>query len=89
MRIAALLVLALPLCGCYTRTHITRTVKHPDGSTETYENHSDGYNYNPNFTGHADSNYQIRSNANSNQNFSAEVNPFAAPLSPNGQYSIR
>jgi len=89
MRIAALLVLTLPLCGCYTRTHITRTVKHTDGTTETYENRSDGYNYNPNFTGHADNNYQIRASTNANQNISAEMNPFAVPVSPNGQYTVR
>jgi hypothetical protein len=52
MRIALLIALTLPLTGCYTQTHITRTVKHTDGTTETYENHSTGYNYNPNFTGH-------------------------------------
>ena len=89
MRIALLVALTLSLCGCYTRTHITRTVKRADGSTEIYENRSDGYNYNPNFTGHADSTYQIRTSTNANQTFSAEVNPFAAPLSPNGQYTIR
>lgn len=50
----ALLSAPLVLGGCYTRTHITRTVHHADGSRETYENRSDGYNYNPNFTGHAD-----------------------------------
>lgn len=53
MRIA-LLVLPLALTGCYTRTHITRTVHHTDGTVESYENRSDGYNYNPNFTGHTD-----------------------------------
>lgn len=52
MKRTALLVLPLALGGCYTQTHITRTVKHTDGSTEVYENKSTGYNYNPNFTGH-------------------------------------
>jgi hypothetical protein len=89
MRIALLVALTLPLTGCYTQTNITRTVKHTDGTVETYENRSNGYNYNPNFTGHADSTYQIRTSTNANQNFSAEVNPFAAPISPNGQYTVR
>lgn len=89
MKRTALLVLPLALTGCYTQTNITRTVKHTDGTVETYENKSNGYNYNPNFTGHADSTYQIRTSTNANQTFSAEVNPFAAPLSPNGQYTIR
>ena len=52
MKHTALLVLPLALTGCYTQTNITRTVKHTDGSIETYENRSTGYNYNPNFTGH-------------------------------------
>ena len=89
MRIALLIALTLPLTGCYTQTNITRTVKHTDGTVETYENKSNGYNYNPNFTGHADTNYQIRTNASTNQNISAEVNPFTAPTSPNGQYTVR
>ena len=86
MRIALLVALTLPLTGCYTQTNITRTVKHTDGTVETYENRSNGYNYNPNFTGHADSNYQIRANNSTNQNFSAEFNP---PMSPNAQFTIR
>ena len=86
MRIALLIALTLPLTGCYTQTNITRTVKHTDGTVETYENRSNGYNYNPNFTGHADSNYQIRANNSTNQNFSAEL---PSPFLPNGQYTIR
>lgn len=89
MRIAALLALTLPLCGCYTQTNITRTVKHTDGTVETYENRSNGYNYNPNFTGHWDNNYQIRTSTNANQNFSAEVNPFGAPGATNSQFPVR
>jgi hypothetical protein len=86
MRIIAAIALTLPLTGCYTQTHITRTVKHPDGSVETYENRSNGYNYNPNFTGHMDNNYQIRANSDASQHINATIQP---PMSPNGQYTIR
>lgn len=89
MRIFLCITLALPLAGCYTQTHTVRTVKHTDGSTEIYENHSTGYNYNPNFTGTSDTNHQIRANTSSTQSFSAGVTPFTTPVSPNGQYTIR
>jgi hypothetical protein len=86
MRIIAIIALTLPLTGCYTQTNITRTVRHPDGSVETYENRSNGYNYNPNFTGHMDNNYQIRANSDASQHINATIQP---PMSPNGQYTIR
>jgi len=86
MRMIATILTTAALCGCHTQTHITRTVRHPDGSVETYENRSDGYNYNPNFTGHWDNNYQIRANTNSNQQFSAE---FAPQMGQFGQYNIK
>jgi hypothetical protein len=75
MRIIALIALTLPLTGCYTQTHITRTVHRSDGSTETYENRSNGYNYNPNFTGHWDSHNE------QNANFSG-VMPMQPPPQP-------
>jgi hypothetical protein len=86
MRIALLIALTLPLTGCYTQTNITRTVRHTDGTVETYENKSNGYNYNPNFTGHWDNNYQIRANSDASQRINAEIQP---PVSPNGQFTIR
>lgn len=48
-------LLALSAQGCFTQTNITRTVTHADGRVERYENRSNGYGYNPNFTGHYDS----------------------------------
>lgn len=62
MRFAAVVLssTSLVLCGCYTQTNITRTVKHANGSTEIYENKSNGYNYNPNFTGTAEQSVHVR-----------------------------
>lgn len=62
MRFAALVLssASVLLCGCYTQTNITRTVKHANGSTEIYENKSNGYNYNPNFTGTAEQSVHVR-----------------------------
>jgi hypothetical protein len=62
MRFATLILssASVLLCGCYTQTNITRTVKHANGSTEIYENKSNGYNYNPNFTGTAEQSVHIR-----------------------------
>lgn len=59
------------LMGCHTQTDIKRSVTRADGSTEVYENHSDGYNYNPNYTGTFDNtnNTQVHSNYNQNMNF--------------------
>lgn len=56
----ALLAVSLSGFGCYTQTNITRTVKHANGSTEIYENKSNGYNYNPNFTGTAEQSVHVR-----------------------------
>ena len=86
MRIALLIALTLPLTGCYTQTHITRTVKHTDGTTETYENRSNGYNYNPNFIGSWENNYQIRANSVNNQQIGVQVPP--APFAQN-QFSVQ
>ena len=86
MRLIAIIVTSLSLTGCYTQTNISRTVRHTDGTVETYENKSNGYNYNPNFTGHMDNNYQIRANSDASQRINAD---FAPPMSPNGQYTIR
>jgi hypothetical protein len=55
MKTPLIIALSLSLTGCYTETHIKRTVQHSDGTTETYENNSHGYNYNPNYTGTWDS----------------------------------
>ena len=62
MRSAALVLSSASalLCGCYTQTNITRTVKHANGSTEIYENKSNGYNYNPNFTGTSEQSVHVR-----------------------------
>ena len=62
MRFAAVVVSSVSfiMCGCYTQTNITRTVKHPNGSVEVYENKSNGYNYNPNFTGTAEQSVHVR-----------------------------
>jgi len=46
--------------GCYTQTDITRTVTMPDGKVETYVNKSNGYNYNPNFTGTNEQSIHVR-----------------------------
>lgn len=103
MKTITLLLSALFLCGCHVKSNISRTITRNDGSVETYTNNSDGYNYNPNFSGHSDSTYQIRSTASSSQNTNANfvndvyLNPFqsngqANPPSFNGcnnQYSIR
>lgn len=64
-RIALLIPIAL-LTGCYTQTDIKRTITRADGSQEIYENKSHGYNYNPNFTGHMDNNYQFHSSTHAN-----------------------
>jgi hypothetical protein len=89
MKTALLAILALSLTGCYTRTHITRTINRADGSTEIYENRSDGYNYNPNFTGHMDNNYQVHSSTHTNANANSEYNSFQRiTLPPNGQYPV-
>jgi hypothetical protein len=66
-RIALLIPIAL-LAGCYTQTDIKRTITRADGSQEIYENKSHGYNYNPNFTGHMDNNYQFHSSTHANSN---------------------
>jgi len=93
MRIALLVALTLSLCGCYTRTHITRTVKRADGSTEIYENRSDGYNYNPNFTGHADNTVQFHNYGTANSKveavFPPQMEQFGQSVPTNGQYTIR
>jgi len=90
MRIALLVALTLPLAGCYTQTNITRTVKRADGSTEIYENRSNGYNYNPNYTGHWDNSMQVHNYGTANSNVEAVLPPGAQPpVSPNGQYTIR
>lgn len=62
MRFATLVLssASVLLCGCYTQTNITRTVKHPSGMVEVYENKSNGYNYNPNFTGTAEQSIHVR-----------------------------
>ena len=63
MRFAStVLVSSFLFCGfgCYTQTDITRTVTMPDGKVETYVNKSNGYNYNPNFTGTAEQSVHIR-----------------------------
>jgi hypothetical protein len=62
MRFAAIVLAAVSLTavGCATETNITRTVHHPNGSTEIYENKSKGYNYNPNFTGTAEQSVHVR-----------------------------
>jgi hypothetical protein len=62
MRFAAIILTAVSLTavGCATETNITRTVHHPNGSTEVYENKSKGYNYNPNFTGTAEQSVHVR-----------------------------
>ena len=57
---ATLIAVSLSCFGCYTQTNITRTVKHANGSTEIYENKSNGYNYNPNFTGTAEQSVHVR-----------------------------
>jgi hypothetical protein len=93
MKRTALLVLPLALGGCYTQTHITRTVKHMDGSTEVYENKSTGYNYNPNFTGHYGS-YSDQSATFTGfppPDPSAQPQPSSFQTAPGafGQYAIR
>ena len=91
MKTALLAILALSLTGCYTQTDIKRTVQHQDGTIETYENRSHGYNYNPNYTGHWDS----YSNQTMRWNGGFGGAPYPPPqqqsLVPNngfGQYSI-
>jgi len=87
MKTALLALAALALAGCHTNTHITRTIHRADGSTEIYENRSDGYNYNPNFTGHMDNNYQVHSSTHTNAN--SQYNSFQRiTLPPNGQYPV-
>ncbi len=103
MKIATFALCTLVLGGCHVQSNITRTITRTDGSVETYTNTSDGYNYNPNFSGHSDSTYQIRSTASATQNTNANfindvyLNPFGSngqPLNPafggvNTQYTIR
>jgi hypothetical protein len=62
MRFLTCVLVATSVCGfgCYTETNITRTVKHTNGSVEVYENKSNGYNYNPNFTGTAEQSVHVR-----------------------------
>jgi hypothetical protein len=89
MKTALLTLAALALAGCHTNTHITRTINRADGSTEIYENRSDGYNYNPNFTGHMDNNYQVHSSTHTNANANSQYNSFQRiTLPPNGQYPV-
>jgi len=85
MRIIAIIALTLPLTGCYTETHIKRTVTRADGSTEIYENNSHGYNYNPNYTGHWDNTTQINANSNNTQAFSGQFPPL---FPPNSQFNV-
>lgn len=89
-RIALLIPIAL-LTGCYTQTDIKRTITRADGSQEIYENKSHGYNYNPNFTGHMDNNYQVHSSTHSNANANSNVfqSVTVPPTSPNGQFPIK
>lgn len=82
-RIALLLPLTL-LTGCYTQTDIKRTITRADGSQEIYENKSHGYNYNPNFTGHMDNNYQVHSSTHANSNSFVTVPPPSQP-----QYNVQ
>ena len=96
MRILATIVLTLPLTGCFSQSHITRTVHRADGSTETYENHSNGYNYNPNFTGHWDSHNEQNTNFTGLMPVPTPPQPvptgfdaYVAPAGYAGQFTIR
>lgn len=76
--------LALTAQGCYTETRVTRTITRADGSTEVYENRSNGYNYNPNWTGHSENTFTGHNyNVNTPSPFTTAV-PQSAP-----QYTIR
>jgi len=85
----ACVVLAYCATGCHTRTNVVRTVQHKDGTLETYTNYSDGYNYNPNWTGHSDMNSSNRVNTHNTQDISTQLSGFGVPLSSTGQYTIR
>ena len=96
MRNLAIIALTLPLTGCYTQTHITRTVHRTDGSTETYENRSNGYNYNPNFTGHWDTRNEQTANftgvlppAPPQQPFTSGFGDNQPPQGQFGQFAVR
>lgn len=75
--------------ACHTRTNVTRTVQHTDGTLETYTNQSDGYNYNPNWTGHSDQNYSTRVNSHNTQNTTTQFSDVAVPVFGFGQFTIR
>lgn len=93
MRLLAITIVSLlsvSLTGCYTQTNTIRTVRHQDGTLETYENHSNGYNYNPNYTGHMDNNYQIHSNMNAFASQTQNINAaFGTPIANSPQFTIR
>ena len=84
MRTLAAILALCALSGCYTETRVTRTVTRADGSTEVYENRSNGYNYNPNWTGHSENTFTGHTySVNAPSPFAAAV-PQSAP-----QYTIR
>lgn len=88
MRTLAAILALCALSGCYTETRVTRTVTRADGSTEVYENRSNGYNYNPNWTGHSENTF-IGHTYNVNMN--TPQSPFMGTATPGpfGQYTIR
>ena len=78
--------LALTAQGCYTETRVRRTVTRADGSTEVYENNSNGYNYNPNWTGHSENTF-----IGHTYNVNTPQSPFMSSATPGpfGQFTIR
>lgn len=83
IHISALLAVSL-LSGCYAQTNISRKVTRADGSTDTYENHSNGYNYNPNYTGTQDMVYESRINGVAVNNAFSSTQLTLPPQYPNG-----
>lgn len=86
MRLFIISISILALGGCYTETRVTRKVTRADGSTEVYENYSNGYNYNPNWTGHSENTFTGHT-----YNVNTPQSPFAGTATPGpfGQFTIR
>ena len=98
MRTITFIVLPLSLlAGCHTQTDIERTIHRADGTVEVYRNYSDGYYYNPNFTGYRDEEIKVNDMNNTiisnvpfwQNNIGQRHDPFMAPISNGVQYNIR
>lgn len=80
------------LVGCKTSTNITKTVTLADGSVTSYVNISEGWNYNPNFTGSTNESLEVTNwevNRPPVMFFNGMPMPPGGMMMPGGQATIR